>query len=220
MGTLFDRALAAILVLLRAPRCDCSVGVITTTDCRSADPDTFREFGTQLSASMVMLMRMRAIFPDWAGYLVTNRESWRHPNCEAAWQDLSGLYREKFRDDVKLVHFHVHHFKFLEIFAKVPGKETDHSRGHWPVEAYVHLVIGARLLEEYGHDHTVYVDPDAYTGRRVRDRFRHRCTCRALARAPRRSSSGAAAVRLAERSCCLPFSSLPSQGGQPNDMEL
>ena len=171
MGTLFDRALAAILVLLRAPRCDCSVGVITTTDCRSADPDTFREFGTQLSASMVMLMRMRSIFPDWAGYLVTNRESWRHPNCEAAWQDLSGLYREKFRDDVKLVHFHVHHFKFLEIFAKVPGKETDHSRGHWPVEAYVHLVIGARLLEEYGHDHTVYVDPDAYTGRRVRDRF-------------------------------------------------
>ena len=171
MGTLFNRALAAILVLLRAPRCDCSVGVITTTDCRSADPDTFREFGTQLSASMVMLMRMRSIFPDWAGYLVTNRESWRHPNCEAAWQDLSGLYREKFRDDVKLVHFHVHHFKFLEIFAKVPGKETDHSRGHWPVEAYVHLVIGARLLEEYGHDHTVYVDPDAYTGRRVRGRL-------------------------------------------------
>ena len=147
---------------LAARLASASVAVITTTDCRSADPDTFREFGTQLTASMVILMRMKHMFPAWDGFLVTNRGKWRSPTCNAAWEDLSALYEATYGAPVRLVAFHVHHFPVLEIFSKVPGKETDHSRGHWPVEAYVHLVIGARLLDEYGYDHTVYVDPDAW----------------------------------------------------------
>ena len=47
-----------------------------------------------------------------------------------------------------------------QVVSRIPGKETDHSRGHWPSEAFVHLVIGARMLEEYGYSHTVYVDAD------------------------------------------------------------
>ena len=49
-----------------------------------------------------------------------------------------------------------------QVVSRIPGKETDHSRGHWPSEAFVHLVIGARMLEEYGYSHTVYVDADAW----------------------------------------------------------
>ena len=49
-----------------------------------------------------------------------------------------------------------------QVVSRIPGKETDHSRGHWPSEAFVHLVIGARMLEEYGYSHTVYVDATVY----------------------------------------------------------
>lgn len=118
------------------------VAVIASTDCRSASPLTFREFGTQLSASLVQLMRMKEIFPDWDAFLVTRRERWNKgkgdqppPSCEAAWTDLGGLYRERFGADVRLVHFSVAHFRLLKALEKVPGGEGDHSRGHWPLEA-------------------------------------------------------------------------------------
>ena len=64
--------------------------------------------------------------------------------------------------EVRLAHVSVQHFGLLRALEKRSGGEGDHSRGHWPLEAYAHLVIGARLLEEYGYGHTVYADPDAW----------------------------------------------------------
>ena len=91
---------------------------------------------------MVILMKMRDMFPEWDSFLVTRREKWKDtgpqhsPTCEEAWKDLSGLYKERFGAELRLVHFNVKHWKALEIFDKVPGNENRHNRGHWPVEAY------------------------------------------------------------------------------------
>ncbi len=47
------------------------VAVLTTSDCRSASPVTHHEFGTQLAASLVVLLRMRELFPGWDAFLAT-----------------------------------------------------------------------------------------------------------------------------------------------------
>ena len=194
------------------------VAVLTTSDCRSASPVTHHEFGTQLAASLVVLLRMRELFPGWDAFLATRPSKWngspgsnaaKDASCREVWDDLSGLYRERFGAELRLVNYDHRDFAMLDVVrcvetggrestprrpprhradavtrttpraggvgadtrtrlisaqvvSRIPGKETDHSRGHWPSEAFVHLVIGTRMLEEYGYSHTVYVDADAW----------------------------------------------------------
>ena len=52
------------------------VAVLTTSDCRSASPVTHHEFGTQLAASLVVLLRMRELFPGWDAFLATRPSKW------------------------------------------------------------------------------------------------------------------------------------------------
>merc|ERR1719353_2219918 len=79
-------------------------------------------------------------------------------DCRSA----SPVTHHEFGTQLRLVNYDHRDFAMLDVVSRIPGKETDHSRGHWPSEAFVHLVIGARMLEEYGYSHTVYVDADAW----------------------------------------------------------
>jgi len=107
MGLRVAALVRALLLVVAAPQrreASGGVAVIATTDCRTANPNTFREFGTQLTASMVQLIRMRDLFPEWDAFLVTRREKWGAgvgkdgtlgATCEEAWEDLSALYSER-----------------------------------------------------------------------------------------------------------------------------
>lgn len=146
------------------------VAVLTTSDCRSASPVTHHEFGTQLAASLVVLLRYRELFPDWDAFLATRPAKWnqspgspaaKDAGCRELWDDLAGLYRARSGAELRLLDYDLRDFAMLDVVSRIPGKETDHSRGHWPSEAFAHLVLGARLLED-GYTHTVYVDADAW----------------------------------------------------------
>ena len=90
------------------------VAVLTTSDCRSASPVTHHEFGTQLAASLVVLLRMRELFPGWDAFLATRPSKWngspgsnaaKDASCREVWVDLSGLYRERFGAELRLVNY-------------------------------------------------------------------------------------------------------------------
>ena len=89
------------------------VAVLTTSDCRSASPVTHHEFGTQLAASLVVLLRMRELFPGWDAFLARAPVEVKQPRvnaakdagCREVWDDLSGLYRERFGAELRLVNY-------------------------------------------------------------------------------------------------------------------
>lgn len=79
------------------------------------------------------------------------------------YQQFASLYQEQTggRESLRLIDIDVTQYKILLSLTQSSGKETDHSRGHWPVDAYIHLVAAQPMLEA-GFDYTVYVDPDHF----------------------------------------------------------
>ena len=115
------------------------VAVLTTSDCRSASPVTHHEFGTQLAASLVVLLRMRELFPGWDAFLATRPSKWngspgsnaaKDASCREVWDDLSGLYRERFGAELRLVNYDHRDFAMLDVVRCVEtgGRESTPRR--------------------------------------------------------------------------------------------
>lgn len=128
------------------------VAVITTSDCRGVMKNSHAAAGNlQFAASLAALIHVKAVFPEWDGFLATDPKRWRTPDCKEALDAFGG----------RILNISVTDFRVLLRLSQTRGKEQDHSRGHWPVEAYYHLVAHVPLLK-LGYDYTVYVDPDVW----------------------------------------------------------
>jgi hypothetical protein len=138
------------------------VAVITSCDCPSTQYATHREYGTQFAASLTVLLRMKELHPEWDALIVSDKNKWRSSSCRRAYHDFHMLYSEMFGGQ-QLGHLNLiaDDFPVLKMLSKTGGGELDHSRGHWPVEAYFHLVTPALMLKR-GYSHTVYVDADVW----------------------------------------------------------
>lgn len=136
--------------------------VITSSDCRSTDWQTFREYGTHLSASLLVLLHAKETFPEWDAIFVNTRKQWRDGKCKSVFEEFQQVYSKKSGgQNLRLLNVATSDYEILSLLEKYSGKETDHSRGHWPVDAYAHLVVAEPLLR-MGYDYTVYVDPDHF----------------------------------------------------------
>mmetsp|Transcript_8436 Transcript_8436/g.29031 ORF Transcript_8436/g.29031 Transcript_8436/m.29031 type:complete len:214 (-) Transcript_8436:531-1172(-) len=117
-----------------------SVAFVTTSDCKGVT--NWRSHGgsgAQFPASLASLMRMKEVFPTWDGFLITSQ--WKQPACTETFEQFQRKYAQTFQGAKlgKLV-LNRNEIKVLDHIASSGGKETDHSRGHWPMEAYMHLV--------------------------------------------------------------------------------
>lgn len=129
------------------------VAVITTSDCRGVmkNAHSTAAGNLQFAASLTALLHVKSVFPEWDTFLASDPSRWRTRDCRQALDAFGG----------RLLDISVKDFRVLSRLAQTPGKEQDHSRGHWPVDAYMHLVAHAPLWD-LGYDYTVYVDPDVW----------------------------------------------------------
>ena len=98
------------------------------------------------------------MFPAWEAVLVTRRDRWnrekattsqKEPSCAEVFDDFAALYQTRHGQPLRVLDVNAGEYEALKVLDKTGGKETDHSRGHWPVEAYAHLVVGPKLLDLY-----------------------------------------------------------------------
>lgn len=134
------------------------VVAITSSDCRSVSFDTHRESGTQFAASLVSLLHVKHTFPEWDAAFVSIRSKWG-PECRDVFDTFAELYAKRTGETLRVVDVDPQRYRVLDMLGRTHGKEGDHSRGHWPVDAYVHLIV-AEPMHAMGYDYTVYVDPD------------------------------------------------------------
>ena len=146
------------------------VAVVTSSNCVSVDPSAPHDVGTQFAASLVILMRMKALFPSWTPLVLTNRRDWDKrrggtsgglASCDALLTRAQERFRLLHDSELSVLSIDPLTDPLLTRLAHSTGREADHSRGHWPVEAYFPLVAGERL-GAMGYSHTVAVDPDAW----------------------------------------------------------
>ena len=146
------------------------VAVVTSSNCVSVDPSAPHDVGTQFAASLVILMRMKALFPSWTPLVLTNRRDWDKrrggtsgglASCDALLTRAQERFRMLHDSELSVLSIDPLTDPLLTRLAHSTGREADHSRGHWPVEAYFPLVAGERL-GAMGYSHTVAVDPDAW----------------------------------------------------------
>lgn len=145
------------------------VAMMTTSDCRQVatyGPSETKKYipaYTQFAASLALFFHLKMIFPNWDAVFLSDPSRWGNkPKCHDTVNAFSKAYSEAFGGEtLRLVPMKTSQYRVLQRISQTHGKETDHSRGHWPVDAYMHLAAVEPLLA-LGYDYGVYVDPDVY----------------------------------------------------------
>lgn len=116
---------------------------------------------TQLAASLVALFHFKATFGEWDAVLSSDDTRWQSNGCHQALSDFRKEFLNVFGEKLRFVSVRTRDIDVLNSIAHTFGRESDHSRGHWPAEAYAHLA-SSPILSELGYDVAVYADPDVF----------------------------------------------------------
>ena len=137
------------------------VAAVVSTDCVRPDWRSIREVGAGFPASLVTLMHLKTRFPEWQSFLVTDTSKWS-VSCHAAFERFQEAYGLRFPNEkIEIASLKIQKGGLLERISSRPGKETDHAKGHWPVEAHMHLLL-PEIMWLKGYGHSVVTDPDVF----------------------------------------------------------
>ena len=133
------------------------IAAVVASDCTRSKQQ--REIGTVFPASLVALMHLKDKFPEWHSLLITDEGRWAK-GCREIFDKMNDAYKKRYRGEIELISLKIGATPLLSKIQGRPGSESKHSKGHWPVEAYMHLLLPELLADRFAY--TVVVDPDVY----------------------------------------------------------